>query len=638
MFMFFVATSMIGCVAQKPGVLQQSGKTHTVNKTIKGGTYSLPEGSTLVFAKGGKMVNTTVIGRNLRVIANGGDVAFQNCSFRGSLVNSQLQASNFGFIADMSSKNQSYTLKGLKIKTRKHTGTDNTNAWKQIAQFLSGSNGVKVTFNGSYYNAWNTEFVYIRNARNLELSGGTVIMGLRLADCNDVSIHDMRWVGYEEAHAFPPVYASKPVAQNGVNYTQANSYNAVKDRLVSCGLAGDAIKITTDTDGKVSTNFTVQRCHFEMRQNGLSVGERNDKRLVKNVNCLDCTARYIYFQPAGFHASMCRVDNMVADYCLQGVDMSTCSNNIVVTNSRFTRCAIGPKQESMTQFKHLSYNNAIEGCYFQITDDYLILDATQYILNVSEGNKGDVFTVRNTTFDVKKNRLAGSLRTRTQKVLLENVNINLDINLHPKSTDKWSMVDLFAVNGATSFNPLLELKNVTVNIASGTRVYDLCYPHGGGKELNIKATGLTVKGGGVVNTYFDKIQNVELTSSSLGINANSVAQGVTSLSATGCDLGNSKFFFVNDKENSSLKLNNNTIKSGTLVQFKTKPKLVSMSGNSIDITGNEAFSDPGNKANLNSNNFKVSDNTFKRHTPSAQLLPSNMQRKYTKLLKNNVVK
>lgn len=632
--MLVVATSLMSCAAQNPNSLRQANRTYTIAKTIKGGTVQVGDGSTLVFQKGGKIVNATITGRNIKIVPNGTNVAFENCDFaNATIVNSQLYATNLGFVPNMTSKPYSYTFKGMRINTRKCQGSDNTAAWKQLSQFLSGSNGVTLAFNGNFYSGEATKFVYLRDANNLEISGGTMIMGLRLMNCNNVSIHDMKWVGFEGVHDFPPIYTKEELVLNNIKYNKNNAFRLKDDKIAAMGIAEDAIRIEIDSDNKRSGNITVQRCHFEMRQNGLCVGLRSDKRIVRNVKCLDCTASHIIYQPVGFHASDCQVNNMVAEYCLQGVDISACSNNITVTNSRFTRCATGPKQQTTEEFMSMTYNNVIDNCYFGINDDYFLLDGSNFILNVSEGAKGDTFTVRNTTFDIKRNRPIGTIRNRTGKVVMENVTVNIDSKLPTNSTEKWSSLDVFSIYGATSQTPQYDLNNVTINLESGTKVNSLCLPHVKNKDMTFKATNLTVTGKGTIVNYFNGIKDVKIVNSSLALPSTTVAKGVSNIEATGCNIATTKCVFVSDNSNATLKLKNNTIASEKIVDFKTTPKLVEMQGNNIDLKGGEAFA--GN-ANLNNKNFKVSGNSFTRKSASAKLLPSNS--KNSKLLNNNTIK
>ncbi len=635
--MLIAATVIMNGAAQNLNSLRRANTTHNITKTIKGGNVVVGDGSTLVFQKGAKIMNATITGRNIKIVPNGSNVAFENCNFtKATIVNSNLQATNLGLVPNMTSKPYSYTYKGMRINTTLNQGTDNTRAWQQLAQLLSNSSGVKMTFNGSFYSGENVKIVTITDASNMELTGGIIIMELKLVNCNNVSIHDMKWVGFQGVHDFPPIYTKGELTFNGVRYNTNNAFFLKNDKIASMGVAGEGIRIEIDNDSKRSENITIQRCHFEMRQQGIMVGMTSDKRVVRNVKCLDCTASHIIYQPIGFHASNCQLDNMEAEYCLQGVDISTCSNNITVTNSRFTRCATGPKQESSKDYLSMTYNNVIDGCYFGINDDYMLLEGSQYILNVSEGAKGDVFTVRNTTFDVKKDRLFGSIRSRTDKVVFDNVTINIDNKLNARSTDKSSMTELFAIHGATSFAPKFELNNVTINLTNGTNVTSMCAPHVNGKDMNFKATGLTVSGAGTIDTYFNTVNNVEMSGCTLAVPSNAVAKSVNSMDASTCNIANTKTVFVNNNNNATLKLRDNTIKSEKVVDFKATPNLVEMQGNNIEMTGAEAFSGADSNASLSTKNFKVSGNSFTRKSARAKLLPTNS--KSSKLLNNNVVR
>lgn len=628
---------MMSCAAQNVSSLQQANATHIIDRTINGGSIAVGNGSTLVFKKGGKIVNATITGRNIKIVPNGTDVAFENCNFaNATIVNSQLQATNFGLVPDMTSKPYNYTYKGKRINTTSNQGTDNTRAWQQLAQMLSNSSGVKMTFNGSFYSGTATQFVYLRDANNLELSGGTMVMGLRIMNCNNVNIHDMNWVGFQGVHDFPPIYTNNETTLNGVRYNSNNAFYLLHDKIATMGVADDAIRIEIDNDNKRSENITVQRCRFDMRQNGLCAGVRSSKRIVRNVKCLDCTASHIIYQPVGFHASNCQVNNMVAEYCMQGIDISTCSNNITVTNSRFSRCATGPKQESTQEFKSMTYNNVIDGCQFGINDDYLLLDGSNYILSVSEGAKGDVFTVRNTTFDVKRNRNCGSIKNRTSSVVFDNVNINIDLKLSPQSSEKWSMTEIFSIFGSTGFSPQYVFNNVTINLSNGTRVSSMFTPHVRDKAMNIKATNLTVTGNGTIDTYFNTINNVQMTNCTLALPSSTVAKGVNTLEANGCNIASTKCLFVNDMSNSTLKLKNNSIKAEKMVDFRTTPKLIEMQGNNIELSGSDAFVGVDNNASLSSKNFKVSGNNFTRRSSSARLVSPTSRS--TRLLNNNTVR
>ena len=132
--MLIVATAMMSCAAQNANSLRQANATHTISRTIKGGTISVGNGSTLVFKKGGKIINATITGRNIKVVPCGSDVAFENCNLAGlNIVNSQLMATNLGLVPNMTRRSHSYTYKGMHINTTRNQGTDNTRAFQQLA-------------------------------------------------------------------------------------------------------------------------------------------------------------------------------------------------------------------------------------------------------------------------------------------------------------------------------------------------------------------------------------------------------------------------------------------------------------------------------------------------------------------------
>ena len=225
--MLVVAASMMSCAAQNANALRQPNTTHYISHTLKGGTIAVGDGSTLVFQGGAKIINATITGRNVMIVPDGNNVAFENCNLTNlNVVNSQLCATNLGLVPGMTSKPHSYTYKGKRINTTSNQGTDNTRAWQQLAQLLSNSNGVKMTFNGSFYSGEKVKGITIKDARNLELNGGTMIMGFCVVNCSNVNIHDMRWVGFEGIHDFAPIMNNDgELIFNGVRYNASNTYN-----------------------------------------------------------------------------------------------------------------------------------------------------------------------------------------------------------------------------------------------------------------------------------------------------------------------------------------------------------------------------------------------------------------------------
>lgn len=545
-----VAAAMMSCSAQNAALTRQSDGSLLVSRNINGGTVTLPDGATIKFKPGCKIQNAKVNGRGIIVKPNGADVAFENCTFNATFVNSTVMATNLGLVDDMTTKKETLTIKGLKFKTGLRQGTDNSRAWQQLAKFLSGSDGITITFNGAFYNKPGGGFVSVKDANNLTMSGGTVIMGFRLINCTNVAVSGMSWVGYHEKHDFPPLYSDELKPFKGTKFTAATAYKVKDDHLADIGIAGDGIWVMVDDDSKTSHDVVIQNCHFEMRQAGVIMGVRSETKIVRDVRCTDCTMSHIFYQPVGFHASHCSAASIVSDYCGQGVDISTCSNYITVSDSRFTRCATGPKQETAKAQKAMLHHNTIENCYFEITDDYLVLDGSHNVLTVAEGAHGDVFTVRNTTFDVKKCRPFGGVRCRTERLLLDNVTFNYDVPLYDKATSKNSIGEAFSVFGGTVHSPLFELNNVTINLTQGTSMGSLCFPHVSGVDMRFQASGLTVNGPGTVKAYFYNIKNLRLDNCSL------TAQAATLFTGT---------------KNTVTSLKGNTFRCGKIADSKSAP-------------------------------------------------------------------
>lgn len=496
-----------------------------VTQTMYGGTLNLEAGTIVTFEPSCKLVGVTINGNNITVKPHGAEVAFENCTFNTTIVNSDVVATNFGLVGDMTTTTRDIVIKSRALRAGIRGGTDNTRAWLQLAQFLTNSRGVSVTFNGSFYNNQGTRFVHIYDARGLSLQGGTMIMGLRLVNCNDVSVNGISWVGYHEPHDFPPIYDKEPVTFNGIRYTTANSFKMKGDGLANIGIADDGIWAYVDTDGKTSSNLDIRHCHFEMRQGGIMIGTRSDKRITTNVTIDSCTMSHIAYQPLGFHASRCTATHITSDYCFQPIDISTCSNHVTVSDSRFTRCATGPKQETGTQFRSMLHDNAINRCYFEINDDYFMLDGSQFTLSIAEGAPGDVFHMSDCTFDVKKDRAFGGVRCRTSRAVLSNVTFNFDINLHPKSKSKWSMTEVFSVFGKSASNPHFDLNNVTINLSQGTKLNQLCFPHVAGVDMRFSASDLTVNGPGTINACFNTVKDLRLNRCALNARATTLFSG-----------------------------------------------------------------------------------------------------------------
>lgn len=616
------------------------GKTYNVTTRVTG-NVAVGDNATLVFSGKGMLANATVTGRNIKVIARGTNTIFDNCNFAGAtFAQSNLVATNFGLKSDMRARNYNYTFKGIKINTRQREGSDNTQALTMLAQFVSGSRNVRLNINGSFYSGPKVTSVKINEASGLEIYGpGTLVMGIALVDCNNCSIHDLNFVGQHTVHDFPPVYANaNPNKEiNGVTYTKHNAYNIVADGYASCGLAGDAIQILpTKPNATLNRNFSINRVHFEMRSNGLAAGVRSSSLIVRDVNMGNCTFDHIYFQPVGLHISGGNISNVRGQYCLQGVDLSAGTNNVTVTRSTFNDCSTGPKQESTVALRNMSHHNVIDGCTFGINEKYFVVDASQYILNVAEGLNGDTFTVRNTTFNIKKNRVLSSLMTRAYRTRLENVTLNIDVKLHRRSTSKRGVNQLFAVYGASSFEPRLDLYNVTVNFATGTTVNTIATPYLK-IPFHLTARQFTVNGGGTIGTYFENMATVDCQDCALNIASTNVASLVTNFKATRVSAARTQNFVLNNVASARVSIANCRATAATMVNCKEMPADLSVSGNTVTITGDQAIT--GVKAaSLNASRFRVSNNTFSSSGRTIKIMDAASLKRLPSVARSNTVK
>ncbi len=626
------------CAIMARAQYNSPNKTYNITTRVTG-NITVGDNSTLVFSGNGRLVNATVTGKNIKVVPGGTGTIFSNCNFKNAtFASSKLSATNFGMKSDLKSKSYNYKLKGVRFKTKQRQGTDNTAGFTMLGQFLTGSKDIKIHINGSFYTPASTKYISIKDASGLEIYGpGTIIVGLAFYDCRDCNFHDLKFVGLHTVHDFPPVWSYKQGEVNGVTYTIENAYNCAKDGADACGLAWEAIQILpTKSDTTLNRNFKMSRLHFEMRRNGLAAGARSDKFVVRNVDVDDVTFDHIFWQPIGLHISGGKVNNVRGKYCLQGVDLSTGTNNVTVTNSTFDDCATGPKQETTAALRAMSYNNVIDGCTFGINEKYFIVDASQYVLNVAEGRDGDTFTVRNSTFNVNKNRKLSSVMTRAYRCVLDNVTFNIDVAMDSHNTSKYGVSQLFSVYGETSFEPRLELNNVTVNFSSGTKVYLLATP-GLKVPFHFTARNLTVNGSGSLDTYFENMALVDCQNSSLNMTSSNVASHVTSFKAKGVNVARTTNFVVNNLEGATVDVTGSTITAGTMVKCQQMPASLNVSGNTVTITGTQAITGIKTES-LNSKKFNLSGNTFTGTTRSISIMDATALKKLPSVSRNNTVR
>lgn len=496
---------------------QVYGNSSTANEIV------FDDNSTIRFEEGGEIINCSITGQNLIVIPNGTDVAFDVCDFTGAtIVNSEVYATNFGFVDDMGVEDDVLDIQQYDNdkphfifylpKIKKRNGTNNHSKWNAIGTFLSNSDGVKIIFNGKFY-SYNPQAghnsVSIRNATHLMITGenrsSTIMMGLRLINCHDgIVIKCLNIVGLHLPHRFPPitnkttktgyfVYFCNTAGQVIEKEIKKEDIFNVGDGMYSIGLLDDAIVIDVEGIGPhcYSKDILIKNVHCEMRQNGIHIGERTFKKVIRDVRIYNCSADHMLFQPFGFHASHCYVYNFKAHYCLQGIDISTRSDNILVENGHFTGCATGPKQESMSMFRTYSHNNKIVGCTFEISDGIIgedfdtlgyeglfLADGSNYILHMNAGADGDEFLVKDCTFTIRKFRKFVPFKCFSNFIKFDNVTFNIEtgspgiytnaVTYFSKSTNsviKFTNADeIFAIYGYTPHSPCIRFANTKINI------------------------------------------------------------------------------------------------------------------------------------------------------------------------------
>lgn len=356
--------------------------------------------------------------------------------------------------------------------------------WTQIGSLLSRSNKVHFIFNGDFYDdiISSSNTVTISRAENLTISGtvdkkgniisnGTIMMGLLLSNCKHCVVKGLNWVGNHEKHDFPRFinnsssldtdldlsydtdfvyqiqdqgsdtrFALNQVFNLNINILTSKSNGWKNYTLSDIGAAGASLSIVSNgiCEKCYSDDIQVKQCHIEMRQNGISAGRHTGNRVVRNVKIKDCEAYNIIYQPVGFHASNCTVENFYADSCLQGMDFSERCDNVTVENSVFTNCACGPKQEAEPHLASLTFGNKIKNCIFEINDTkYGFVDtgtATNFILKSAESINEEygTFEVLNTVFIMNKQRNFNTVINRAYMLSLNNVNFYINKDYYVK--------------------------------------------------------------------------------------------------------------------------------------------------------------------------------------------------------------
>ena len=635
-------------------------KTYTITKTLTG-NQRFNDGSTIIFS-GGQIRNGTITGKNLRIVANGDNVIFNSVKLSGSICDSKLKATHFGAVSDMTSRQKNWSYKGKTWKIKERTGTDNDPVWERIANFLSGSNNVVFTINGNFYSA-SFKSTSIKNAHNLTISGGTFVRGLDFQDCTDIYIENVNIVGFHEVHDFPPIiFNSKSAAAemtlNGKKYTSSNAFIMDVDRMQNMGVAGNGITATLATAGKKCENINISGSHIEMHQSGVLIGTRTQRKLARKVNVSNCTFSHIFYQPIGFHCEEAVVDNVTADYCLQGIDFSTFTNKCTVKNSKFYDCCSGPKQETPREHYMYSYNNRIENCEFHINDKYLCNSNAHYILSLSEGADGDVFTVVGSRFEINKTeRMIQGFICKTNKLLLDNVVVN--VNAKTPKGEKYGLFSLFT-SRTTRFSPMIECRNVQVTCNAR-----ICYLSANGgalgpKKLQLTFTNSNIAGSGELTSGFKEAGSVKATStnfkmktpcfaenvSSLDLrstdveNVDNIAINSTAVSDFDCTIANSKFDVRNSliklaKTSSSINISNSEIQCKNMVDVGSgvTNKSFKVTGNQVNVSGTAVFTGFSSGRDFSSKKMTLTGNKF-RGNGSAKVF-SDSKSDYSRMVQQN---
>lgn len=381
------------------------------------------DGSIIVFDGDGKLMGASISGNNLQVV----NANFRECSFdNATFVKSRVKASQFGCIGDMESEEQGdTTIKGTPILNLVvNNGTDNKDALKSLASFLSGSDRIDVEFDGAFFDARNkgvAPYVTINGASNISVHGGVLITGLRFRNCTNVEVYEMEFVGYHQAHSFPPGRTASSIGTitlNGKEYTNDNTYNYGADGTEIVGLAAEGVVVYSE-EGFTSTGAYIHDCLFEMRLNGVvlnfkrgTITDYLNAGYVSGARVSGNNFSHIYFQPIGCHAENVYIHDNSGEYFLQALDISTMSHNVRVENCEFTDAVIGPKQESFKDAVdgyNYTYGNSIVNSSFTITDRWLFVDTEPYLLNIAQGKKDSEFVMKNCYMKIFSRRYASSL-------------------------------------------------------------------------------------------------------------------------------------------------------------------------------------------------------------------------------------
>ena len=592
---------------------------HITEHITISGTSNLIVGDniTMVFHEGGCITGGTLEGRyssisdpsdpdygklcSVKVVPSGEQKIFDGCSITGCrLVDSELFATNFGASSGMSSvivesAPQGVTGLTLPFNLRQGVGTDNADSFDLIGEFLSGSENVKLKFNGFFYTS-DSHVLEVSNARYLELFGdaadGTthpeckLIHGIKLVDCYMVHIHDLSFVGFHELHDFlvyvsdrgtlltlleeyrdlPDLFGENHL-KNGANEQQVDAYLLVKDwvdtyalftgnlddamspldqsgvynalktafidntydinapgaqPLKSYGISETAVSVWRTADEIMTGMIEIDHCHFEMRQDGVVAKSYYDE-LNANLGSVpligfyvhDCTFDHMFYQAVSSYCTNALFERITAQYCMQGVDISTCANHTVVRDCDFWHCAIGSKQACKVGFESFSHDNLIEGCRFSIDDQYCIMNTAHFMFLVEQGRVGDTFVMRDTSIDICSHFRSSGLVCRSYRSRFDGVTLNVNTLYHgPKTNAVTRMIEL---GGSLRSNApydaaTVELVGCELNI--NCNVENISVPGTTAAKLNVSFDQCLVRGNGrVTGNFFNRCSHVKVRQS-----------------------------------------------------------------------------------------------------------------------------
>ena len=463
------------------------------------------------------------------------------------------------------------------------SGTINDNAWTQMVGFLKNSNGISIEFNGKFM-GYTVNDLSIRGCRNLELSGGTMLRGFAIIDSQYVDIHDMNFVGVHEVHDFPTILNDKTAyiqelqqrivlesdwsvilelsallnnelnqtynctfSGDNLQYDLEGVYHNVEEgddpvglgALISCGLSGNGVVARRENADFADCHVSVHDCHFEMRQGGVAFNSLFKDRPLEDVKILshgevrDCTFSHIYFQPVGSHAEHVTIENIQSEYCLQGLDISTCASNTVVRNCVFRKCSFGPKQETYDPYTPLTHDNVVENCLFEMTDDYLIKNTGRYVLCVNKGLANDTFVMRNCQFTVNSAYRFGGMVFRSWRTVLDNVKVRVDIDRGEETG--YDILYMIGVGGATPHSPIVEMSHV--DIECNARIESLAFRGvslSDAGPLQLHMSHVHVHGTGRANILFEKMDKIEFNKSVFDLASTSFVRYSHDVAIRGC--------------------------------------------------------------------------------------------------------